>query len=155
MAGGEPKRAEGVIAKVRAAAETERGASYWELQANTPFYGWGRAGRVETTALAVQLLDQTNDAQDRTLSNRGLEFLIEQKDRYGVWYSTQTTVNVIDALLLLASRETSVTQPPLRIPVNDPAHTLLPTAPHVLGPQILDISSLPHPGNSTVEISGV
>ena len=154
MAGGQPKRAEGVIAKLRAAAETERGASYWELQANTPFYGWGRAGRVETTALAVQLLDQTNDAQDRTLSNRGLEFLIEQKDRYGVWYSTQTTVNVIDALLLLASRETSGTQAPLRIAVNGTAHALSPTAPHVLGPQILDISSLAHPGNNTVEISG-
>src|SRR5258708_28429057 len=78
MAGGQPKRAEGVIAKLRAAAETERGASYWELQANTPFYGWGRAGRVETTGLADKRVDQTNDAQSRSLSNAGLEFLIEQ-----------------------------------------------------------------------------
>ena len=52
------------------------------------------------------------------------EFLIEQKDRYGAWYSTQTTVNVIQALLLLASRETTPSQLPLKILVNGSAQPL-------------------------------
>ena len=30
--------------------------TYWTLETNTPFYGWGLAGRVETTALVVQAL---------------------------------------------------------------------------------------------------
>jgi hypothetical protein len=118
IAAGQPRRADGALAKLRAAARAERGGSYWELQANTPFYGWGQAGRVETTALAVQFIDRSGNIEDRALANRSLEFLVEQKDRYGAWYSTQTTVNVIDALLLLASRETAGTQAPLRIAVN-------------------------------------
>jgi hypothetical protein len=38
------------------------------------------------------------------LINRGLLFLLKRKDRYGVWYSTQATVNVLDTMLLLFSR---------------------------------------------------
>jgi hypothetical protein len=153
MAAGQARRAEGVITKLRAAAQQERGGSYWELQANTPFYGWGHAGAVETTALAVQLLDQTRRAEDEGLANRGLEYLIEQKDRYGAWYSTQTTVNVIGALLLLASRETGGAQVPLRITVNGSVQPL-PDMAQALGPKVLDISSLAHPGKNTIEISG-
>jgi hypothetical protein len=33
--------------------------------------------------------------------SRGLAFLLKNKDKYGVWFSTQTTVNVLDALFLL------------------------------------------------------
>ena len=49
-------RAQKAIAKLRALAHEENGASYWSLETNTPFYGWGLAGRVETTALVVQAL---------------------------------------------------------------------------------------------------
>jgi hypothetical protein len=38
-------------------AHQEGAATYWNLEANTtPFYGWGHAGRMETTALAVEAL---------------------------------------------------------------------------------------------------
>ena len=154
IAAGQPKRAELVLAKLRAAAENGRGGSFWELQSNTPFYGWGHAGRVETTALAVQFLDRAGHSEDSALANRGLEFLIEQKDRYGAWYSTQTTVNVIDALLLLASRETPGTKEPLRIAVNGSPQALPTNTGRTLGPQVLDISSLSRRGKNTIEISG-
>jgi hypothetical protein len=39
---------------------------------------------------------QTNAALVRS----GLLFLLKQKDRYGVWYSTRATINVLDAMLL-------------------------------------------------------
>jgi hypothetical protein len=35
----------------------------------------------------------------------GLLFLLREKDRYGVWYSTQATINVLDALLVLLARD--------------------------------------------------
>jgi hypothetical protein len=82
--------------------------SYWALETNTPFYGWGLAGRIETTALAVEAISRSNRLQgrDRTLVDRGLLFLLRQKDRYGVWLSTQATINVLDALLTrLSNRE--------------------------------------------------
>jgi hypothetical protein len=154
ISAGQPKRADGVLEKLRTAAQSERGGSHWELQTNTPFYGWGHAGSVETTALAAQFLDRANHSEDRALVNRGLEFLIEQKDRYGAWYSTQTTVNVIDALLLLASRETAGTALPLRIAVNGSPQALRTSQALFLGPQLLDLSSLTHKGTNTIEISG-
>lgn len=74
---------------------------YWNLETNTPFYGWGTAGRIETTALVLQLLLKTEDQNLKTkdLISRATMFLLKAKDRYGVWYSTQTTINVLDAFL--------------------------------------------------------
>jgi hypothetical protein len=154
LAAAQPDRADAAIEKLRAAAQTERGGTYWELRSNTPFYGWGHAGRVESTALVVQLLDRTGQPVNRALANRGLEFLIEQKDRYGAWYSTQTTVNVVNALLLLAAREAAGGQAPLRIAVNGLSQSQPMSMAQTLGPQILDISSVAHPGKNAIEVSG-
>src|SRR6185295_4292967 len=78
------------------------------LETNTPFYGWGMAGRVETTALAVQALARYARTQPmetgqppEPLVRSGLLFLLRQKDRYGVWSSTQATINVLDTLVTL------------------------------------------------------
>jgi hypothetical protein len=100
---GDVSRAMPAIVRLRALAHTEGDMTYWSLETNTPFYGWGLAGRVETTALVVQALARievtapTNDP----LVRGGLLFLLKQKDRYGVWYSTQATINVLDTLVTL------------------------------------------------------
>jgi hypothetical protein len=82
-------------------ARTEGNAVYWNLETNTPFYGWGTAGRIETTALVLQFLIKTKDQNPKTgdLISKATMFLLKSKDRYGVWYSTQTTINVLDAFL--------------------------------------------------------
>jgi uncharacterized protein YfaS (alpha-2-macroglobulin family) len=91
------------IARLRTLAKNEDEASYWPVETNTPFYGWGLAGRIETTAAVVQALSRYG--QPDPLINRGLLFLLREKDRYGVWYSTQATINVLDALLELFGHE--------------------------------------------------
>ena len=91
------------VEKLRLLAHNEGTATYWSLETNTPFYGWGLAGRVETTALVVQALSRYGAEDDQKLINRGLAFLVRQKDRYGVWYSTQATINVLDAMMALLS----------------------------------------------------
>jgi len=86
-------------------AHEEGSATYWSVELNpTPFYGWGRAGRLETTALAVEALSMLPasadvDGQTAKQAHRGLLFLLQSKDRYGAWSSTAATVNVIDAIL--------------------------------------------------------
>jgi hypothetical protein len=118
------------VRRLRALARDEEGGSYWNLETNTPFYGWGQAGRIETTALVVQALTKAKGIGDEARSepapakeqdksagrtkddkasvksaprasgelvDRGLLFLLKNKDRYGVWLSTQATVNVLDA----------------------------------------------------------
>ncbi|HBB96878.1 MAG TPA: hypothetical protein DC054_15980 [Blastocatellia bacterium] len=105
--------AQKAITKLRTLAHEENGASYWSLETNTPFYGWGLAGRIETTALVVQALARASQVSrlhnDDQLIDRGLLVLLREKDRYGVWYSTQATINVLDSLLSLLGREVSAT----------------------------------------------
>ncbi|HZI20258.1 MAG TPA: alpha-2-macroglobulin family protein [Pyrinomonadaceae bacterium] len=117
------------VERLRALARDEGTGTYWSIETNTPFYGWGRAGRIETTALAVQALARvrptgpaaaeshdTARAQAReaggaklrdakALTQRGLLFLLDNKDGHGAWLSTQATVNVFGALLELVAGE--------------------------------------------------
>jgi uncharacterized protein YfaS (alpha-2-macroglobulin family) len=85
-------------------AHNEGPGTYWNLEANTtPYYSWGSAGRLETTALAVQALAALSKLKSDTMIeeqiNRGLQYLITHKDRYCTWYSTHATQNVIEALI--------------------------------------------------------
>jgi len=103
-----------LISRLRTLTHEENGANYWSLETNTPFYGWGLAGRVETTALVLQALARApgpggTQTQDEFI-NHGLLFLLRQKDRYGVWYSTQATINVLDTLLVLLARDVNSTE---------------------------------------------
>ncbi len=108
---GELAKADKIAAKLESMAIAEGTGVYWNLETNTPFYGWGTAGRLETTALVVQLLTKIQAAktevrrpQTNELQTKGLLFLIKNKDRYGVWYSTQTTINVLDAFAGLINK---------------------------------------------------
>lgn len=77
--------------------------AHWAPLDYLPFYGWGHAGEMETTALVLAALKQdVRSPSDTTLISAALLFLLSSQDRYGVWYSGQTTVRVLQALLPLA-----------------------------------------------------
>jgi hypothetical protein len=108
---GEQARATRAIEKLSALFRNEGDKSYLPVEITTPFHGWGLAGNIEATALAVEALvlyssKFPNAKREDDIINRSLFYLIQQKDRYGVWYSTQATVSVLDALTaLLSSRD--------------------------------------------------
>jgi len=164
---GDPARAEKALTKLRTLKHEENGGSYWSLETNTPFYGWGLAGRVETTALAVQALARASgstnsslaNSQDERLVRSALLFLIKQKDRYGVWYSTQATINVLDALLVVLSQDVDLTssanpQPTVEVLVDGrSAKTLeLPAPGRSVAPLTIDLSQFVHTGMNQVEV---
>lgn len=74
--------------------------AWWEQSAtgDTMFYGRGRGGAVETTALAVLALLRSKHAT--ATSRAALSWIVAQKDPNGTWYSTQATVLALKALLL-------------------------------------------------------
>ena len=155
------ERAKPAVEKLRTLGRQEENTTYWALETNTPFYGWGLAGRVETTALAIQALARNCNSQtagcdaDRKLINRGLLFLLKQKDRYGVWYSTQATVNVLDAMLLLFSTNSpsnALAQSSADIVVNgSPVQALL-TNDRSNNPVTVDISQFLKAGKNRIEM---
>jgi hypothetical protein len=132
------------------------------LETNTPFYGWGIAGRVETTALVVQALARYCATQggacedEQRLVNRGLVFLVKQKDRYGVWYSTQATINVLDALLVLLSHDRTAETLPSQaeIVVNGRAvqTVTIPPSRELSSPIVVDVAKFLSTGKNVVEI---
>jgi hypothetical protein len=93
------------VAKLRTLERREGDYSYWSLEMNTPFYGWGLAGRVETTALTLEALATANATpESEAMISRGLLFILRKQDRYGIWYSTQATINVLEAMAMLTTR---------------------------------------------------
>ncbi|MGH9753885.1 MAG: MG2 domain-containing protein [Blastocatellia bacterium] len=163
MDAGEKRGAEKTVAKLRTMAREEAGTSYWNLESNTPFYGWGLAGRIETTALAVNALKrdgetarQRDGEKNRDLVNRGLLFLLRNKDRYGVWLSTQATINVLDTLIGLNEGEvaTSGATGMAEIVVNGKrvSSIAMPPGGSVSNPITVDLSSFLSRGDNRVEI---
>lgn len=166
---GEQTQAEPAIERLRLLSHDENGGSYWSLETNTPFYGWGLAGRVETTALVLRALtvaagrESANNQQHSEQINRGLLFLMRQKDRYGIWYSTQATVNVLDTLSAILLKGDSVPgQPDNQKPTGNhaeiiingkPADSLtLPPVSQLINPLVIDISKYLSTGKNSIEI---
>jgi hypothetical protein len=158
-------------------AKEENGSVYWSLETNTPFYGWGLAGRIETTALALQAItkycgmqnadcefekmnsssNQQSAIRPQSLLDGGLLFLLRAKDRYGVWYSTQATINVLDTLVTLLSKDTegaSLAGESADVFVNGQrAVTVeLPKGGQITAPLIVDLSPFISHGGNKIEL---
>lgn len=150
-------------ARLASMAHTEGTTAYWNLETNTPFYGWGTAGRVETTALTVQAfarsceLSQQKTECRRALMDQGLLFLLKNKDRYGVWYSSQATINVLETMLkVLANpnddRDRATSSADIFVNGKMVSSVQLPTDQHVSPPLTMDISPYLSGSSNVIEV---
>jgi len=141
-------------------AHREGDAMYWHLEANTsPFYGWGSAGRLEVTALAVEALTkmeaQHTDRDAREMAGRGLQYLLAHKDRYGVWYSTQATQNVIEAMFAsmpVTAGGAGATQAMIKVNGRTFKTVSLPDPKEATGPIMLALADALEKGENKIEI---
>jgi hypothetical protein len=143
-----------LLDQLRRNVHHEDSAVYWALERNTPFYGWGRTGRLESTALALRALATAGEASadDKALFRQGLLFLLRNEDKDGMWYSGQTTVHVLKTLLSMSRASDSGGK--LRMSVNDKeAATIdLPGGRTVAAPLEVDVTALVKPGENRVEL---
>jgi hypothetical protein len=163
MDAGEKTGAEKAVAKLRALARENAGTTYWDLESNTPFHGWGLAGRIETTALAAQALKKDKEIRgqgDReagdTAVNRALLFLLRNKDRYGVWYSTQATITALDTLISLNEAEIvksgAISQAEIYVNGKRVSSIQMPPGGQLSDPINFDLSSFLSRGHNRVDI---
>ncbi len=79
-------------------AAVEGNSAYWKSDIATFMGATGQTGSIETTALAAYAFLRAE--QHTELANQALTYLIQQKDGYGTWNTTQATVLTLKALLL-------------------------------------------------------
>lgn len=157
---GETARANKANKRLKTLAHAEGTKTYWALETNTPFYGWGLAGRIETTALAIQALAREGELRDPEATNlqaRALLFLIFNKDRFGVWYSTQATINVLDAIQASLndrySTRSGTNSISIQINGNAVRNIALPTDVRTITPITVDLSGDLKPGVNQVSFT--
>jgi hypothetical protein len=156
---GDSDLARPAVGRLEKIAQHERDGLFWDLKANTPFYGWGAAGRMETSGLAVSALaawrqGHPEDVRLDAVIRGGLLFLLRHRDRYGVWYSTQATMRamkaIADASPVLPGF--GVQDGSVEVRVNGrPARTV--QLPLGGDPVLLDVSSLLATGDTEIELS--
>jgi hypothetical protein len=143
-------------------ADRDHDGTHWMRNGQLPFYGWGRAGDMETTAMAFAELRAQSIAADQTLLNDALYFLLGGRDEFGIWYSGQATVRVLKALLPIAEEE--IAAPPgdadFTLSVNGAeldasggqnAHN---DARLLNAPRTIDLTSLLKPGQNSITFAG-
>lgn len=161
---GDEPIADGAVRKLVAMARDQGDASSWALTTSSPFHGWGEAGEIEATARAVRALasharrnpDAASSSEARRLADRGMLFLLRKKDRYGVWYSTQATVSVLDAMREQYSTDVrslgAARSATIRVDGRDVATVELPAPGGVAEPINIDLSDSFGAGQHHVEV---
>jgi hypothetical protein len=154
---GDTETAKQIATQLEKAAVAEGSAAYWKLETNTPFYGWGTAGRIETTALVLQLLTRVAKAESKpatAVASKGLLFLLKNKDRYGVWHSTQTTINVLDSFLAALASDGPAQPQNLQVVVNGAPMNDIPVAADRVEPVIVDLAGKLSAASNSIEVRG-
>jgi hypothetical protein len=160
VASGRSKHIERARTLLGQLAHREGDAMYWSLETNTsPFYGWGFAGRLETTALAVEALKKMEGAQEdreiQPMISRGLQYLLSHKDRYAVWYSTQATQNVLEAMIVAmpaAGESAKATQAMVKVNGRLVKTVQLPNPREASGPVTVALASALEKGENKIEV---
>ncbi len=85
------------------------GVIYWEMGAASFMGATGDTGSLETTALAAIALMRGHAHSDAV--SGALAYLVQGKDSWGTWYSTQATILSLKALLLAEEQGGAVEGP--------------------------------------------
>lgn len=151
---GNEKTASEIAGKLHGLAKTDNTGAFWTLETNTPFNGWGSAGRIEATALVLQVLVKAQNSKYEPEIQKGLQFLFKQKDRYGVWHSTQTTINVLDTLIMMTGGNGNGNQSRAEIFVNGQKarEIALPASVELSYPLTVDLTAFLNQPHNRVEI---
>ena len=88
---------EAVLDRLAQLGVMEGSGASWRSGVATFMGSEGQTGSIETTALAALAFLRSNTHAD--LGNAALIYLVQQKDNFGTWYSTQATVLALKALI--------------------------------------------------------
>jgi len=86
-----------VLDRLAGMAQSDGSVTYWDSGVATMMGSEGSTASVETTALAAIVFQKAGEQPE--LVRGALTYIIQSKDPYGTWYTTQATVLSLKALL--------------------------------------------------------
>ncbi len=95
------------------------GKIWWKADSATATNAYGQSAEIEITALAALAL--MNAEKHHETVGKILNYLIESKDSYGTWYSTQATILSMKALIQSIKNATSNTNAVVTVLINGSA----------------------------------
>ncbi len=105
-----------VAKRLASMAKESEEVAFWESKEPTPFFGRGRSGDLETTALATYALIRHGGYP--ILVNKALTYLVRNKDEFGTWQTTQATIWSLKAFIAAMERSKSEINGTLVVRVN-------------------------------------
>jgi len=132
--------------------EEKDGLVYWPMKGETPTFGRGEAGVIETTALACQAL--LRYGKHPAVVSKINDYLIKKKDPNGTWYSTQATIQALKTLVMSIKEGTQEVEGTIHVSINGKEAAILKidkTNADVL--QLVDLKSMTVEGENTVKLS--
>lgn len=117
-----PERAaaeiEQLIAQLLASADTNAAGYYsWSSGMTTYMGGYGNVSDIETAAMTAMALLRLGEQLD--VAQGAIDYIISERDPNGMFYSTQTTVLALKALLLAAEQGGEASDATVTITLND------------------------------------
>lgn len=94
------QQAQPILQRLASLAQFEGETAYWGMDGRTFMGSYGSAGNLETTALATLAFIHSGNHPD--LANKGLLYLIQNKDSFGNWQTTQATILSLQAFIASA-----------------------------------------------------
>ena len=124
---------------------------YWLSQSETPTCGSGASADIEVTALAVQAFVRCG--RELEAVGKAITYLVNNKDDYGTWQSTQATIQALRAMLLAERGATAKTNATIDVVFNDQSISKLQVDENnsdVL--QLVDLKDHTRKGNNTITL---
>lgn len=106
-----------LMKKLAKKAKTKADEAYWPTSIQTGTFSKGKSANIETTALATLACLRVKGYEN--LANKGISFLVKNKDPHGTWGTTQGTILAMKALLISQEKATQQVNAKVKITVND------------------------------------
>lgn len=100
---------EAILGRLYEQRTADGGVVYWKTEAASFMGGTGQSGGIETTALAVMAFLRAGAYPDAV--SGGLAYLVQAKDSWGTWQTTQATILSLKALLLSMEKSEAASGP--------------------------------------------
>ncbi len=131
--------------------QEENGKVWWEVDSSTSVYSSGISANVETTALVALAFMNAEKYHDTV--GKILTYLIESKDSYGTWHSTQATILAMKTLLLSMKNATQQTDAEATVLLNgEEANSFALTPENSDVMRLLDLKDQTREGENLVKI---